>query len=151
MNARQLLVSAGLAVSLAFGVDAALAQDTSTPDSPTEQRGFRPNRPLRDHRLRTIHSLELAEQYTGLNISEMRTALQSGQSLADLISANGQRVDDFISAVLEPFNARIDRAVENGRITAERAEAMKTQAQERITAWVNGESSASIAMILGEF
>src|SRR5690606_35801319 len=79
---------------------------------------------------------------------ELREAHQNGQTLADLITANGQSVDDFISAVLEPFNARIDRAVENGRITAERAEAMKTQAQERITAWVNGESSASIAMIL---
>jgi hypothetical protein len=97
--------------------------------------------------MRDIRSLELAEEYTGLTIAEMREALQSGQSLADLINANGQSIDNFIAAVLENVNARIDTAVEHGRITAERAEEMKAQAQARVTAWVNGEPGPLAALL----
>ena len=156
MNAKQLIVSAALAASLALGASAALAQDTSTPDAPTEQRGFRgprgdggifQNRPRLQDRMRDIRSLELAEEYTGLTIAEMRDALQGGQSLADLISANGQSVDNFIAAVMESVSARIDTAVENGRITTERAEEMKAQAQARVTAWVNGEPGPLAALL----
>lgn len=154
MNTKQLIISAALAASLALGAGAALAQDTSTPTAPTEQRGFRgprADRPFRNQlpeRLRDLRSLELAEEYTGLTIAEMRDALQSGQTLADLISANGQSVDNFIAAALENVSARIDTAVENGRITAERAETIKAQAQERITAWVNGEPGPLAALLL---
>lgn len=156
MNTKQLIVSAALAASLALGVGTTLAQDTSTPTAPTEQRGFRgprsdrprPDRPFRDARLRNLRSLELAEEYTGLTIAEMRAALQGGQTLADLITANGQSVDTFVTAVMENVNARIDSAVANGRITAERGEVMKMQAQARITTWINGEPGPLAALLL---
>lgn len=155
MNTRQMIISAALAAALTLGAGAALAQDDSTPNAPAEQRGFRgprgdrgfmENRPLRDRdqgrlreRLSGLPSLELAEEYTGLTLAQLREALQGGQTLADLISANGQSVDDFIAAVVENMNARIDTAVENGRITAAQAETLKARALERITARVNGE------------
>lgn len=159
MNTKQLIVSAALAASLALGIGVALAQDDSTPNAPAEQHGFRgprgdrgffQNRPFRDQmqgRLPDLRSLELAEEYTGLTLAEMRDALQNGQTLADLITANGQSVDAFIAAVMENVNARIDTAVENGPITAERAEELKATAQERITAWVNGEPGPLAALL----
>jgi polyhydroxyalkanoate synthesis regulator phasin len=150
MNPKHIVISAALAASLTLGVGAALAQDNSTPNPPTELRGLRPNRPFRDQlpeRLRDIRSLELAEEYTGLNIAEMREALQSGQSFADLITTNGQSVDAFVAAVMEQVTTRIDTAVENGRISAERGEQMTTQAQARITAWANGEPGPLAALL----
>ena len=40
----------------------------------------------------------LLEEYTGLSIADVQDALQNDQTLADLITANDQSVDDFIAA-----------------------------------------------------
>ena len=66
--------------------------------------------------------------------------MQDGQTLADLITANGQTVDDFIAAAEEAFSANLDSAVSEGRLTSDQAVQMLTQQADLLTAWVNGEN-----------
>lgn len=83
---------------------------------------------------------ELSEEYTGLTLAELREAHQSGQTLAELIEANGQSVDAFVAAAIENVSARIDTAVENGNLDADRAATLKATIEARVTARVNGEA-----------
>ena len=82
---------------------------------------------------------ELLEDYTGLDPAAIREAHMNGQTLAELIEANGQSVDDFIAAALASAYERLDTAVENDRITETVAAEMKANLEERLTAMVNGE------------
>ena len=69
----------------------------------------------------------------------IREAHMNGQTLAELIEANGQSVDDFIAAAVSAASERINTAIDNGRITEERAAEMIATLEERLTALVNGE------------
>jgi hypothetical protein len=49
----------------------------------------------------------LIEEYTGLDAQALRAARADGSTLAELIEANGQSVEDFTAAALEQAEARI--------------------------------------------
>ena len=169
MNVKKAAVSSLLAAALVIGAGAALAQDdsTTTPGNgpsvqqpfngprqfgpgnqqfgPGNQRQFGGPRNFGQQELRPgigirLEIADMAEQYTGLTIAQLREAHQNGQTLAELITANGKTVDDFIAAVLEQPFARIDQAVTNGRLTSERADQLKSALTDRVTARVNGEA-----------
>ena len=72
----------------------------------------------------------------------MRSALQNGQTLADLITANDKTVDDFIAAAEDTISTNLDNAVSDGRLTSDQAAQMLTQQEAQLSAWVNGESDA---------
>lgn len=76
---------------------------------------------------------------TGLEPRELFNAMRSGESLAGLIEANGGDVEAFIAGVSESFNARLDAAVADGKLSEERAALMKDGMAERLEALVNGE------------
>lgn len=169
MNIKKLSITAALAASLLIPAGVMLAQDdTATPEVPAEQNLWGPGGPRdggfgfgerggkgngefggrhggREGRggMRGLRMggelLSLVEEYTGLTQEELRTAHQNGQTLAEVIEANDGSVDDFVAAAVEQVNTQIDEAVTNGRITEERAELMKENLSEQITAWVNGE------------
>jgi hypothetical protein len=80
----------------------------------------------------------LVEEYTGLDHDAIHAARLEGQTLAELIEANGKTVDAFVAAALENASARIDALVEAGTITTEHADAMKALMEVRLTEMVNG-------------
>lgn len=82
---------------------------------------------------------DLVEEYTGLDQLAIHTARLNGQTLADLITANGQSVDDFIAAAVDQASTNLDTLVEAGRLTSDQADALKALIEDRITAMVNGE------------
>lgn len=86
-----------------------------------------------------IHGLEAAADAIGITPDELRTALQDGSTIAEVAEANDVDVDAVIEALVADATAKLDEAVANGRISAERAETMKAALTERITAHVNGE------------
>lgn len=82
--------------------------------------------------------LAILERYTGLTIDELNTEmLDNGQTIAQLIEANGGDVNAFVAEVTAPAFEQIDAAVEAGRVDAERAEELKTTATERLVERVN--------------
>ena len=158
MNFKAVLTSAVLVSSLAIG-GAALAQGNQQPDSPggMSQPGQRPDgmrggrfgqdgRPGFGQRggfgpgiMQGGEVFSLLEEYTGLSGDELRNALQNDQTIAELIAANDLSVDDFTAAALEQISAQLDAAVEAGRVTEEQAAERLAQAEENLTAWINGE------------
>lgn len=81
---------------------------------------------------------ELAQQYTGLDQEALREALRNGQTLAELIQANGQSVEAFISEAVTQTTAELDAR------TAE----IKANLESTITALVNGEQPPTPEVIV---
>ena len=48
--------------------------------------------------------------------------LRSGKSVAEIATAHGKTVDGLVDAMVAPAKARLDKAVERGRLTRERAD-----------------------------
>lgn len=78
----------------------------------------------------------------GTTTDEVRAALQSGQTLAQIAAANNVDVQDVIDAMVASATAKIDAKVASGDLDADRATEMKSHLVERITAVVNGERPA---------
>lgn len=74
----------------------------------------------------------------GVTAEELRTALSEGQSLADIAAANGSSVDEVVGHLLGELEAKLDEAVEQGRLDADEAAEKLAGAEERITEMVNG-------------
>ena len=97
-----------------------------------------------DHGHRWGHHLgEALTEVLGIERDELRAALADGQTIAEVAEANGVAVDDVIAALVAEAEERIDRAVEDGRLTEEEAAEKRAEATERITALVDGELDAA--------
>ncbi len=104
------------------------ATETETTDS---DRG-------EDKRRGAAFSDELAE-LLGMTTDEIRDAVRSGSSLADLATENGVEPQEIVDVLVAAFEARLDEMVANGRLTAEEADARKESVIAKIEARVNGE------------
>ena len=75
----------------------------------------------------------------GLEGAELREALQSGQSLADVAAEQGISTDDLVDALVDQAEERVNDALESGRIDEEKAAEILAAAEERAEAIVSGE------------
>jgi len=79
-----------------------------------------------------LKGLEAAAGAIGVSPDDLRTALRSGQSLAQVAAANGVERQAVVDALVAEANGRIDQAVTDGRLTAEEAAAKKATVAERV-------------------
>lgn len=91
---------------------------------------------LRHVRART-HGLGAAAKYLDLTRSELRSELRGGKSLAEIATAHGKRADGLIDAMLARAKARLDKAVDKGRLTQERADAILARLTDAVEKAVN--------------
>ena len=103
----------------------------------TTLQDARPERGPRGHH-RGARSEVLAD-VLGIEQDELREALRSGQSIADVAEANGVDVQVVIDALVAEANTKIDQAVADGRIDEAEADAKRADLEQRITDRVNGE------------
>jgi uncharacterized protein (DUF433 family) len=96
--------------------------------------GDRQQTQLRDH-LHEVMDAIVAE--TGLEPQAILQQLRDGDTLTDIITANGGSVDNVIAVALGNVQERIAQAVENGNLTQERADELLASAEARITEWLN--------------
>ena len=78
--------------------------------------------------------LAVAASTLGISEEELRTQLRAGRSLASIA---GDRTPALIDALVADAQARIDRAVIEGKLTPEQAAHREANLTERITAHVN--------------
>lgn len=90
------------------------------------------------HRARRI-ALDTAAEAIGISVDDLRAAMQDGSTIAEVATANGVEVQTVVDALVAEATARIDAAVEDGRLDEERAAEIKAELPDRITARVNGE------------
>lgn len=97
----------------------------------------RPERGQRGHR-GFGGGADIAE-VLGVESSELRDALQSGQTIAEVAEANGVAVQDVVDAIVAATEERVNGALESGRIDQEQADEILAGSAERADAIVNGE------------
>lgn len=83
--------------------------------------------------------LETAAEEIGIEVTALRDALRDGQTIAEVAVANGSSAEAVIEALATEMNANLDQAVQDGKLTTEQADEIRTDAPDRITAMVNGE------------
>ncbi len=83
--------------------------------------------------------LEVVAEVIGVEIADLADALRDGQTIAEVAESNGSSAQAVIDALVAEMNAKVDQAVEDGKLTSEQAEEIRTNAPERIESVVNGE------------
>jgi hypothetical protein len=94
----------------------------------------------RPHHGRCLVAHQLVEETArilGIEVSEVIDALDDGQSLAQIATANGMSVDEYKAELTAAVDAKLGQAVENGRITQERADQMLAKFSENLDDIVN--------------
>jgi polyhydroxyalkanoate synthesis regulator phasin len=82
---------------------------------------------------------EVLTELLDIDADTLRQQLQDGSSLADIATANGVDPQAVIDALVAEATTRIDQAVADGDVDADRAEEFKADLVDRITSFVNGE------------
>lgn len=79
--------------------------------------------PALAHRIHVrAHGLGAVAKYLGVTPQALRSELRSGKSLAEIATAHGKSVDGLVDAIVAHARARLDKAVEKGRLTRQRAD-----------------------------
>jgi hypothetical protein len=96
-------------------------------------------KPLGDHRGGGIRvDLSVAASTIGVTTDELKTALQSGQSIADVATSKSVDPQTVIDAMVAAMNQRLAESVTAGKLTQEKADELAASATTRITDIVNG-------------
>ena len=140
---RKILGAAAFSLALAGGGAAGALLGTpslsSAQDETTETTAAESGTPRLDH-----HGARLTAAADAIGISEddLRTALEGGQSIAQVAAANDVDAQTVIDAMVAEANAHLDAAVADGELTEVEAAQRQADLVERITAMVNGELRA---------
>ena len=78
------------------------------------------------------------EEQTGLSQEELRTRLQGGESLADIIEAEGGDLEAVVTAALAGLDNKVDALVEAGRLESDQVDDYKAAAEQRVRDWLAG-------------
>jgi hypothetical protein len=89
-----------------------------------------------------IVELDGAASFLGLSEAELRAELGDGNSLAEIAKAEGKSVDGLVQALLVEARQRLDRAVEEGRLTEAQADEVRDGLEDRVRDLVNHEPGA---------
>lgn len=121
-----------------------------------DHKGF-PQRPAGapgfGHRLEVhvkVDLLETASTYLGITVADLRTQARSGKTLAEIAAAtSGKTKDGLVAAIVADETAQIDKAVADGKLTADQATKLKTGLTERVTAMVERSGPAGGTFRMG--
>jgi hypothetical protein len=86
--------------------------------------------------------LDTAATAIGITPDELRTALESGQSVADVAKSKNVEVQKVIDALVAERKTGLDQAVKDARLTQAEADERLAQATTAVTAFVNGQMPA---------
>jgi hypothetical protein len=84
---------------------------------------------------------DAAATYLGVTEAELRTSLESGDTLAEVAKANGKTAAGLTDALVAAAKADLDEKVAAGRLTAAQRTAILADLESRIDDVVNGEFS----------
>lgn len=90
-----------------------------------------------DHEARRTEMLGTAATAIGISTADLETALRNGQTLADVARSKNVDPQKVVDALVAAANARIDKAVADGKLTAAQATTEKAEAAQRIPDMVN--------------
>jgi hypothetical protein len=83
-------------------------------------------------------SLDAAATYLDMTPAALRTALESGKTLAQVAEAQKKSVDGLKKALAAETKTKLDAAVKAGQLTQSQADALQTRMTEHLDDLVNG-------------
>ena len=93
--------------------------------------------PFRGFRHHGGRNLDAAASFLGLSEAELRAALVSGKSLAQIAKDEGKSVDKLVDALVAATTKRLDEAVADGHLTKADRDKIVARLKEQTTAMVN--------------
>src|SRR4029450_7921147 len=81
--------------------------------------------------------LDAAAEALGVSTDELRQQLRSGKTIAQVAADRNVDKQKVIDAMVKDAQEHIDRAVQDGKLTAERANERKANLEDRITSLVD--------------
>jgi hypothetical protein len=91
-----------------------------------------------DLRLRVLEGmLQVSADTIGLSVDNLKTALQSGQSVADVANAHNMKPSDVITAIVSAGTTKIDQAGTDGTLTQEQVGKLKSHLPKLADKFVN--------------
>lgn len=81
--------------------------------------------------------IRLAAEQTGLDAQEIRQELRSGKTLADILTEHNVDTNAFIESAVSQAQERLNKAVENGRLTQEEADQKLSEFRQHLTEHLN--------------
>lgn len=101
--------------------------------------GLGPGPEFRHHGDGPFHAkFEAAADYLGMTEAQLRQALESGKTLAQVAKDRHKSVDGLVDALLAGAEKKLDRAVASGQMTEADKKEMLAGLRDRITDLVNG-------------
>ena len=85
------------------------------------------------------YAIEEVAEFLGIERADVLSALQDGQSLAEIAAANGSSAEALIDHLVAQLEERVNEKLAGEDITQERADEILSNARERITDLVNRE------------
>jgi hypothetical protein len=121
------ITAAGLLTLGAAGTAFAAPTDpgAGSADKPAATQEQGQHRGLRRAAIKT--AAEAAAATIGVQVSDLKAALQSGQTVAALAESKGVSAQSVVDAVVKAIDDRIDQAVTDGKVTADRAAKAKAK------------------------
>ncbi|HZP97513.1 MAG TPA: hypothetical protein VFC31_14430 [Candidatus Limnocylindria bacterium] len=87
--------------------------------------------------------MSASRDYLGLSQKDLATQLRSGKSLGEIADATaGKSKTGLVSTLTSAANARIDKAQQDGKLTADQATQLKTKVQGAVAELVDHEGTA---------
>lgn len=84
-----------------------------------------------------------ARDYLGLSQKDIASQLRAGKSLGDIAqSTSGKSRDGLIAAIMDDANAKIAKAVSDGKLTQAQADQLKTTVRDAVTKLVDHKGTA---------
>jgi hypothetical protein len=134
------IVGAGLA---GFGLTSALAQTddedpTTTTEAPAADDAAPDDAPEGAGCIGHGAGLEAMAETIGIEVDELRAALEEGQTPAEVAEANGVSREYLVAALVEEINTHLDEAVENGDLTEVEADERRAEVEDHANDIVDG-------------
>lgn len=119
------------------GVAMAQSTDDATPTPSAETQPLRGEHALGHRGHHGLLGLMAIVRESGLDASVFREGFEAGQTPAEILEANGVDPAAVTSAILSALEEKLAEAVENGRITQERADELIANATEKLDTLMN--------------
>jgi hypothetical protein len=107
------------AAGTAFAAGDGSGSGTNDGQTSTSQPAAKGHRGLRRQAIKI--SATAAAAAIGVDVSELKTAVQGGQTVAQFAQSKNVETKTVVDAIEKALNDRLDQAVADGKVTAERA------------------------------
>jgi ribosomal protein S20 len=124
------LTTAGLLVAGGAGVASAAGSGSGSGSTTPAHH------PALEHKL-AGQALKIAADKIGVSTADLKAALKSGKSVADVARSKNVDPADVVAALVQAAKTKIDKAVTNGKLSADKAAKLKANLADRATKLVN--------------